>query len=326
LLAAWAAATPAPAAEPRLDGTFLQLTDAHGRWSRAQWEALFDDLRALGLKRLVVQWTLRDETAFYASTQQRGVPQPPLPVLLELADRDGVAVVVGLASDSRFWERIARDAKLVEVYLRRLRLRSEGVARELAPLLRAHASFAGWYVTEEVDDGSWLEPERRGLLAAYLRDLAASLKRLTPGATVAVSGFSNARCDPDALESFWKALLAAAPLDVVLFQDGVGALKMDLANLPLYLGAMERAASASGRRLGVVVELFEQTGGPPVDAGAFKAVPAPPARVLRQLELAGRASAGAIAFTVPDYMRGQNDPRAAQLRDAYLAWQRGERP
>jgi hypothetical protein len=310
-----------PPARPRLDGTFLQLTEAQGAWTRGQWESLFADLRGLGLKRVVVQWTLHDDTAFYPSAARRPVAQPPLPVLLELADRHGMEVVLGLASDSRYWERIARDAKLVEVYLRRLRLRSEAVARELAPLARAHASFAGWYVTEEIDDGSWLEAGRRALLTAYLGELAAALKTLTPGKAVAVSGFSNARCDPEALESFWRSLLAAAPIDEVLFQDGVGALKMDLSGLPLYLGAMERAVGTSGRRLGVVVELFEQTGGAPLDAGPFTAVPAPPARVQRQLELA--AGRPTIAFTVPDYMR-DGDPRAARLREAYLAWQRGE--
>ncbi len=319
-------AAPAAAAEPRLQGTFLQLTEAHGRWTRPQWESLFADLRALGLRRLIVQWTVHDDTAFYPSALHRSVPAPPLPVLLELADRDRVEVVVGLASDSRYWEAIARDARLVEVYLRRLRLRSEGVARELAPLVRGHVSFAGWYVTEEVDDVSWLEPERRLLLAGHLRDLTASLKRMTPGATVTVSSFSNAHCDPEALESFWKALLAEAPLDVVLFQDGVGAQKMDLVHLPLYLAAMERAVEGSGRRLGVVVELFEQVGGAPVDGGPFKAVPAPAARVMRQLALAaGRGRAGAIAFTVPDYMRAESGPRAAQLLEDYLALQQGQR-
>jgi hypothetical protein len=320
VLVAWAAAATAQPSQPRMQGTFLQLTEAHGRWTRAEWEALFADLRALGLRRLVVQWSLHDETAFYPSALHGSVSQPPLPLLLELADRDRLEVVVGLASDSRYWERIARDEGLVEVYLRRLRLRSESVARELAPLVRGHASFAGWYVTEEIDDGSWLEPPRRALLAEYLRELTASLKHVTPGAAVAVSGFSNARCDPEALQAFWRALLEKAPLDVVLFQDGVGAGKMDLTHLPLYLGAMERAVEGSGRSLGVVVELFEQVGGAPLDAGAFRAVPAPAARVQRQLALAaGRGRAGVIAFTVPDYMRAEADPRAAQLREGYLA-------
>ena len=107
----------------------------------------------------------------------------------------------------------------------------------------------------------------------------------------------------------------------MLFQDGVGALKMDLTGLPLYLRAMERATEGAGRRLAVVVELFEQTGGAPLDAGPFAAVPAPPARVQRQLELA--AGHPAVAFTVPDYMR-DGDARAARLRAAYLAWLRGE--
>jgi hypothetical protein len=321
------AAAPARAADPPLQGTFLQLTQSHGTWTRAQWEALFADLRTLRMRRIVVQWSLHDGTAFYPSQRHRAVERPPLPLLLELADRDQMQVVIGLAADSGYWTSITRDADRVEVYLRRLRLRSEGVAAELAPLARAHASFAGWYVTEEVDDVNWLEPARRALLAGYLRDLTAKLKALTPGAPVAVSAFSNARCDPEALEAFWKALLAAAPVDAVLFQDSVGALKLTLGHLPLYLDTMQRAVEGSGRRLGVVVELFEQVGGEPLDRGPFKAVPAAPERVQKQLALvAGRGAAGTLAFTVPDYMRPELGPQAARLWDDYRARQEGGQP
>lgn len=298
-LAAAAAGAAAPA--PRLRGTFLQLSSDHGQWTRERWEALFADLVALRLDRVYVQWSVLGETAFHPSRSFRTVPRPPLPVVLELAERAGMKVHVGLAHDPAYWEKIKRDPDLLEVYLRRLHLRSTTVAVELAPLLRGRAVFGGWYVTEEIDDASWLDPVRRRLLERYLHDLAGALREIHP-APVAVSGFANAQSAPETLERFWGDLLAAAPVDAVLFQDGIGAGKLDLEDAPMYLAAVERAVEGRGREMSTVVELFRQVGGPPLDAGPFRAVAADPERVRRQLEIV-RGTGGAIAFTVPDYMR-----------------------
>lgn len=303
LACAWLAlAAVSPAAEPspaRLRGTFVQLGAENGAWSREKWEEQFERFRALGLERVYVQWSVAGETAYYPSRRFRPVATAPVPTILDLADRAGMRVHLGLSHDPDYWERIGREAELVEVYLRRLTARSTDVARELAPTLVGRPSFAGWYVAEEIDDSSWLSPGRRDLLVRYLQDVSSSLASILP-APLAVSGFSNARVDPEGLERFWSDLIAAAPVDV-LFQDGVGAGKLDLEEAPLYLEAVRRAVEGRGREMGTVVELFRQVGGPPLDGGPFRATAADPARVRRQLEIA-RGAIGAIGFTVPDYL------------------------
>lgn len=248
---------------PLLDGTFIQLSEGHGRWSTAQWEDLFGDLRRLRLTRVVVQWSLAGDTAFYESAANGEVPNPPLETILRLADESRMSVLVGLAHDPEFWERIAREPVLVEAYLRRLRLRSLSVARELTPRLAGSAAFVGWYLPEEVDDLNWLEPRRRGMMAAHLKEQADALHALTPGRTVAVSGYSRANCDPATLATLWKDLLAGSSLDLLLFQDGIGALNLDLDHLPSYLEALRDALHDRSTELGIVVEVFRQTGGSP---------------------------------------------------------------
>ena len=309
---------PDTVAVPLLDGTFVQLSEAHGGWTTAQWEDLFRDFRRLRLTRVVVQWSLAGDTAFYESPTPRKVQNPPLDTILRLAGDARMSVRVGLAHDPAFWESIGRDPALVEAYLRHLRARSLSVARELAPRLAGSAAFDGWYLPEEIDDRSWLEPQRRGILAAHLRESADALHALTPGRTVAVSGYSRAYCDPVALAGLWNDLLGAAPLDLVLFQDGIGALNLDLDDLPSYLEALKRAVGERKRELAVVVEVFRQTGGPPLDEGAFRAEAAPFDRVRRQLAAAGSDVAGRYAFSVPDYMRPGLGPRPAELFEAYL--------
>ena len=168
----------APAA--RLQGTFLQLTAAHGDWQPADWTKLFGYIKELRLTQLVIQWTVYDDLAFFPAPEHQQVAQPPLSTIMHLADAAGMKVWVGLAHDPGFWEKIHRDPKLVGIYLRRVRLRDEAIAGRLAPQLRNHPSFRGWYIPEEVDDVNWQEAPAQEVLFAFLRDLTAFLHKLTP--------------------------------------------------------------------------------------------------------------------------------------------------
>jgi len=309
-------------APPRalLQGTFIQLNNAHHHWAEDDWERLFGDFRSLALSQLVIQWTVYDNTAFYLSEEDRGKGTPPLEAILQRADAAGLRVRVGLVHEPQYWEKISRRRiASVSAYLRQSRYRSLQVARELHPRLIAHPSFCGWYIPEEIDDVNWLEPERRQALFEHFAELTAALRQLAPQAEIALSGFSNANTDPVAFEKFYTGLLQAAAADVVLLQDGIGVQKLDLEYLELYLAAMRRAADAHGRDLQVVVELFRQVEGPPLDDQPFKAIPAPLGRIRRQIELASRYStAGVMAFSVPDYMSSSAGPEARQLLQDYL--------
>ena len=303
-----------PASAARLQGTFLQLTAAHGDWQPADWTKLFGYFKELRLTQLVIQWTVYDDLAFFPAPEYQQVAQPPLPTIMQLADAAGLKVWVGLAHYPGFWEKIRRDPKLVEIYLRRVRLRDEAIAGRLAPQLRNHPSFRGWYIPEEVDDVNWQEAPAQEVLFAFLRDLTAFLHKLTPGATVAVSGFANGRTDPKTFGRFWQSLLGVSAIDTVFFQDGIGAGKLKLDELTLYLGALRQAVQTQSRELQVVVELFHQ-----VSERPFRAQPASWELVLRQLEVAARFGTGGIlAFSVPEYMTPLGGPEADKLFKAYL--------
>ena len=305
---------------PRLAGTFLQLR-LDRRWTDAELRDLFLDFRRLGLARVVVQWTVVGTKAFYPSAIFESVPDPPLEPLLALADEFRITVRLGLAHDPEFWEKTRLDAppRDLDAYLQLLRERSTTVLRELLPIAGRHRSFEGWFFTEEIDDINWLPPERRARLHGYLADLRRTARSLGSPASVAVSGFSNAHCDPATLEAFWRELLTATNIDQVYFQDGIGAHKLELPYLAMYLTAVKRAALSTGHDLSVVVELFDQVGGLPVAEGSFKAVPAAIDRLAHQLAVASDAStAGILAFSVPDYMVPAAGPAARRLFDEYV--------
>jgi hypothetical protein len=246
------------------------------------------------------------------------VTHPPLETILRMADEAGMKVLVGLAHEPSFWDKIDREPDLLDVYLQRVREQSLNVARESKAIVDQHASFEGWYVPQEIDDVHWLEPARRKVLFDYLRKLSTQLRDVTPQARLAVSGFSNARADPEALGRFWSQLVSTGNVDAVLFQDGVGVQKLTLRHLPLYLEALKVAVEREDRDFWVVVENFRQIEGPPINDKPFEAVPASMGRLTRQLEVAGRHSSGEIiAFAVPEYMTPLGGVEAEGLYEAY---------
>jgi Domain of unknown function (DUF4434) len=323
-----APAEPQAQSGPVLRGTFLQL-GIDQQWNDARLRKLFADFRRLGVSHVVVQWTVVGNKAFYRSAAFESVPEGPLEPLLTMADEFGMMVRVGLAYDPEFWDRIKLESppRDLEQFLQRSRNRSISAARELLPVVGRHRSFEGWFLTEEIDDVNWLPPQRRALLHSYLGDLRRALHTLGSTASVAVSGFSNANCDPLTLEAFWSELLKGTNIDTVFFQDGVGAHKLDFPYLSLYLSAIKRAATGMNRALSIVAELFDQIEGPPVSAGAFRAVPTTVDRLARQLTLDSDASTdGVFAFSVPDYMVPEAGPQAQRLFTDYIQRFRPSQP
>jgi hypothetical protein len=200
--------------------------------------------------------------------------------------------------------------------LRSLHAAAIQTASELVPIIRDSPAFAGWYITEEVDDISWAEA--RPALFAYLEAVSSELKGIAPAAKVAISGFTDFRSSPELVFDFWAALLGAVPhIDGLLFQDGVGAHKVSLEKVPDVFAAAASAARARRRAFSPIIEIFEQTAGAPLDTRAFSAISAPWQRVARQLSMAGEFSADVIAFSVPEYMIGNGGKEALALRNEY---------
>lgn len=276
-------------------GTFLQPWARHLDWTAEQWEELLDALAVLGCEEIVFQWCRYDDID-YAPLATR---------LLGLARARGMRLLIGLPYSSQWWKRIGADAAqaLEEVAAGARSFADSGEARRW----RRHGAFAGWYLPQEIDDDHWFAPARRRLLAAALDGMAGPFRPL------AASGFTN-RAHPAAeLAAFWGELAARRRLARVLFQDGIGAGKMTLAAWPAYLEALR---SRLGRRLDVVVEIFESR---PTEAG-FEAVPAPQDRIRRQAELARRVTRRApLCFSLPDYATPQAGPAAAELYRALTA-------
>jgi hypothetical protein len=297
-----------------LKGTFLQLTNAQLARPAGQWRQLFDELRAVGINTLFLQWTVVDRKPLF-QTARHETANAPLASILELAAQSGMRVWFGLALDSAYWEEIKQPAELLRPYFHR---RLQDLAGFLDDLnaTTAGAPFAGWYVADEIDDRTWLNPDKRAVLKKYLTETVALLKARRPGSKVAISGFSNSFADPDLLASFWADVIRASGIDLLLFQDGVGEGKVALENIGLYYEALDRAVRGVGAQLGAVVELFSLT-------ADGRRLPAKVGRIREQIAVADRlTSFPVVAFSIPDYMSHLAGSQAGDLLSNFLLSQR----
>jgi hypothetical protein len=303
---------PASAACSGLKGTFLQLTDAQLARPTAEWQQLFDELRSIGINALFLQWTVLDHKPLFQTTRHEAALETPLSSILGLAARSGIRVWVGLAMDSSYWEEIKQTPELLRPYFRRRLQDLAGFLDELNATT-AGAPFAGWYIPDEIDDRTWLDPVKRVLLKRYLAETVALLKARRPGSKVAISGFSNSFADPDLLASFWADVIRASGIDLLLFQDGVGEGKVALEDIGLYYAALDRAVRSVGAQMGAVIELFSL-----LPDGRRQ--PAMIGRIRAQIAVANRlTSFPAVAFSIPDYMSHLAGRQASDLLANFLS-------
>jgi hypothetical protein len=302
----------AEAACQGLKGTFLQLTDAQLARPTAEWQQLFEELRKLGINTLFLQWTVLDQKPLFQTARHDTTASAPLSSILDLAARSGVRVWFGLALDSSYWEQIKQSAEMLKPYFRRRLQDLVGFLDDLNASA-AHAPFAGWYIPDEIDDRTWLEPAKRTILKTYLAETVEVLKARRPKSKVAISGFSNSFADPDLLASFWTDVIRASGIDLLLFQDGVGEGKVALENVGLYYAALDRAVRGVGAQLGAVVELFSLM----LDG---RRLPAGVGRIRGQIAAANRlTSFPVVAFSVPDYMSRLAGRQAGDLLSDFLS-------
>lgn len=322
----WLASANALAVEAPwcFSGTFIQFNEEDGQRDRRYWETLFRHFKRLRIETVIVQWASLRDVTFYPSRQLSSVKHPPLIPILEQAQRHGMRVQIGLAHDRGYWNVIEQADK--SVFLRSHAQFSLTVAAELAPLVQRYRSFDGWYIGEEIDNLNWQNDVGRTALVGYLKEVVDGLTELTPGKPVAVSGFANGKAPSSELRSLWDDILKRVPkLSAVYFQDGVGVGHLTMAQLPEYLGAVADAARANKRRFVPIVEVFRQTGGPPLSEGDFKAVPAPLERVAAQYKIASQFSNDSLAFGIPEYFTPSGGAEATGAYWGYLAQMRSKR-
>ena len=283
-------------------GTFLQLYENDVERSADDWRAAAARWKKLGVEELILQWTA------YGPPEGEGfalVEAGAVEKLLDAAHTSRIRVHLGLRYDPTFWLERGHDesaadpeapqapSALSRYLFERLR-DQEALVSALAPLA-GHPAFAGWYISDEIDDQRWRGAGRQALLTNYLKKTSDLVKRLTPHAPVTLSAFSNGLLPPRELAEFLWKLAQSSGIDRLLFQDGIGAHKLEISELPLYIPALREQFVEGGPTFAVIVEIFESGEAP----DAF--ISAPMERITLQLRHAARADTAPFTFALPHH-------------------------
>lgn len=308
---------PAASGAPRFQATFFQPLEDHANWPQERWSAMFDNLAALGVTEVIVQWSAYGGMSFFVPQGRKVKAVAVLEKVFPLARQRGMKVRLGLVHDPDWWAKITRPVAVVEVYLKRLELEELRLAAELHQQFKDDLAFCGWYLPQELDDVNWNGP-RHSLIVEHLRSLRAGLKDIAPSRDAGVSGFVNGTLTPLAYKDALYTIMNVSGLEQFYLQDGVGVGKLSLTELPMYMEAAAKGVAEGGGRLRPVVEIFTQTHGEPIDKKPFQAEPASMSRVASQLAIAGRyAQAGIVAFSLPEYATPADGPLAAAFSSSY---------
>jgi hypothetical protein len=180
-------------------------------------------------------------------------------------------------------------------------------------------TIVGFYIPHEIDEQTWSSAEASARIAAFLQRTAAALRELAPGKAIAIAPFYAESQPPATFAQFWKRVLAQRPVDVLMLQDGAGARGTHAATIAHTLHVLRVALRPLRIALWGVVEVFEQRGGPPVDEGAFAAVPRGYANVQASINAERPWVQRLIAFSVLDYMDPARGPEHQRLYAEYLS-------
>src|SRR5581483_3927032 len=208
--------------------TFIQLNDDNAAWSAERWQASVVDADRLGIREVIVQWSMLDSVRF-----DRAVD-----AIVAAARDHGLRVTIGVAFDAQFWSALDRSDADLARHLDKVREASLELAREVNARLGTDAPLAGWYLPQEIDDVHWTSPARRQLLLDFVRQIAEGLVAVRRG-DVTLSGFANGQSAPNVYAAVWRDL-ARQGVTRVLFQDGVGAGKLAPESAAEYVAALTR--------------------------------------------------------------------------------------
>ena len=313
-------------AAPLITGSWIDVVHPNARegvyWNRktlaytdADWLTLVRHLhRDLGIELLLLQILGKEGKMIYPSkllpTRWQTVSPDPVAAILAACAAEGVQLCLGLGyvpGGFRSEPRKAAD------WCRRL-------AEEVLERYGTRASFAGWYLSDELSvTDSVFNPEE----LAFARGLARTLRQLTPSLPIIASPyFRGGLTKSDALARD----VAGSGVTVMAYQDGIGCTVKEPANPLRNQASFEVWKWVHDRtevKLWANIELFRWENGLPAEP----LLPGPFPRIRAQIKAAAPFVERVVAYTVPGLMTSQTicpDLGAPETERLYWAY-RGHR-
>ncbi|MEX2310362.1 MAG: DUF4434 domain-containing protein [Pirellulales bacterium] len=299
---------------PGATGAFIQirrLAENSASW----WRAELALMKRIGMDTLVVNYVARDNVYFYPTSVSGGVPGAvdSIENILDAADEHRMKVFLGLHMDHDQYRSSSFD---LQANL------SQGQAElnELWTRYGSHASLAGWYMPQEINDYMVThQPELRDDIVAYTKDLATQARLLT-GLPMMISPFFGQNPDAAAYARWWDETgLPETGVDIVALQDGVGTHRTTIDEAKAVFQALQPVLVKHGVAFWANNESFNQIHGWPVDDRRWAAEPTGIDTFVAQIESAAPFVEKSITFEFSTYMSPQRTLAAEKLYQDYLA-------
>ena len=310
-------AEPVSSIGPKLHGptgAFIQLRSVAAN-SAEWWKVELGAMKAIGMDTVVVVCVANNSRYYYPTRVPGGTPSEhdTLQMLLDAADQHQLKVFLGLHMDRNQFSSSAFD-------LAANCAQGQAELRELWIRYGRHASLAGWYMPQELNDYMvFHQPELRDDIVAYTKALTHEA-RASSRLPMMISPFFGRKPDAAAYAQWWDATgLPETGVDIVALQDGVGTHRTTVAEARAVFQALQPVMARHGIRFWANNESFDQIHGWPVDDKRWAAKPVGIDGFKAQVESTMPFVEKSITFEFSHYMSPQGSPAARKLYHDYQA-------
>ena len=294
--------------------TFMQVYQEQAMYSQQELNNIFLTLKSLGMDEVILQWTSYDDLNLYLFHSNNGRSVVTLPRIINAARLANIKLWLGTHFNSGFWGDLLLDDNILKF---KLDERIKEMDKRLSPLISTvdfvdeyHETVIGWYISDEIDDENWNSEFRENLLIHYLSNLSLLLKQKVSHWPITISGFTNGeQKTPQQLRKYWERILLRTNISKLLFQDGIGAEKLDFDQLGQYLEELKRITDIEPGNFGIITELFEsnEVNGKTVFNAASSE------RINRQIEISYSHSTDLTIFSAPTYLLNHQIKNSTKL-------------
>ena len=248
-----------------ITGTFIDEIShdiPHQNWGAREWEMDFQHMQHMGIDTVIlIRCGYRRWQTFPSRvlTHEESAYTPPIDLVdlyLRLSDKYGMSFYFGLYDSGTYWWDQGDFQKEVDINLR--------VIDEVWDRYGHHASFKGWYLTQEVSRKTGKIIDLYAQLGRHCKDVSGGLPTLISpyidGKKAILSSQSAlTRADGVSLqahEAEWNEIFDGIKevVDIVAFQDG----HADYHELPDYFSVNKQLADRYGLRCWTNAESFDR--------------------------------------------------------------------
>lgn len=321
-------------AKIKLSGTFIQLNNDNAAKPAEWWHAKIERMSEIGLKTIIIQYVAFQNTSFYpignksllAQYRQINKNRDPINYILEKADDLGMRVFIGLNLETDFKAAYDADNEVFvfdydkdAIISRSKKMLLDLFTRYVFSNGRTiHGSFSGWYLPIELNDAVVTRTPQAKFMAdliSYYYQLSTYAHQQTDFPTMispffaADTSFNDSEPrNPRKYADWWNEALQANKLevDIVAFQDSIGAGHLKINGFEQYLNLLEPIFQKHDVELWINNEAFRIRKNRGFESAEFK-------DFLKQLEAGSKYTDTSIMFEFLSYMSGPG----SSLYDAY---------